>query len=171
MPDSVSAQSVDARSGQQTTAPCSDRSGDLGDGQHLELGANSHSAVLELTEQQQQFDFDGVFAKPVVSLLRGFFGPGPRQYGTSEADLTTLIAHDDDPFVRWDAAQTLACAAIDPESCVSDAYIESLRAALSGSLESAMKAQLLALPSEALLADRAAQSGLVDVHAIHTAEN
>ena len=51
----------------------------------------------------------------------------------------------------------------------SDAYIESLRTALSGSLESAMKAQLLALPSEALLADRAAQSGLVDVHAIHTA--
>lgn len=142
----------------------------LVDGQHLELGASDHSTVLELTEQQQHFEFDNVSDKPVVSLLRGFSAPVRVNMERSEADLTTLIAHDDDPFVRWDAAQTLACAAIDAGGhAASDAYIGSLRTALSGSLESAMKAQLLALPSEALLADRAAQSGLVDVHAIHKA--
>ena len=49
-------------------------------------------------------------------------------------------------------------------------YVDALKQVLSSDIEDAMKAQLLSLPTEASLADRAAQTGLVNVHDIHDAK-
>ena len=45
--------------------------------------------------------------KPVPSLLRGFSAPVILNYPYTEADLVHLMANDDDPFNRWEAAQRL----------------------------------------------------------------
>ena len=46
-------------------------------------------------------------SKPVPSLLRGFSAPVILNYPYTEDDLVHLLAHDDDPFNRWEAAQRL----------------------------------------------------------------
>jgi aminopeptidase N len=89
----------------------------------------------------------------------------------SQDDLIALMGSDNDPFVRWDASQRLAYAAIDAGAkALERDYVDALRQVLSSDIEDAMKAQLLSLPTEASLADRAAQTGLVNVHDIHNAK-
>ena len=63
--------------------------------------------LLVLSEQQQTFTFQGVAAPPVASLLRGFSAPVELRHELSEDELALLLAHDDDPFNRWDAGQKL----------------------------------------------------------------
>ena len=105
-----------------------------------------------------------------MSALRGFSAPVRLELEQTRGDLVALIGFDDDPYVRWDASQRLAFEAIDEGTGVLAAdYVDALRRVLDGSSEAAMKAQLLALPTEASIADRHAQNGLVDVHAIHSA--
>ena len=89
----------------------------------------------------------------------------------SQDDLIALMGADNDPFVKWDASQRLAYAAIDRGAKgLERDYVDALKQVLSSDIEDAMKAQLLSLPTEASLADRAAQTGLVNVHGIHDAK-
>jgi aminopeptidase N len=94
----------------------------------------------------------------------------------SEADLLALMGSDDDPFVAWDSAQNLLARLIEAgaqggASAIPDAFLQACERVLSGSMDPAMKALTLALPSEELLADRAAQRGLVNVALIHQQRN
>src|SRR3954468_1163344 len=68
--------------------------------------------VIELTEPSQRFTFLGVEAEPVPSLLRGFSAPVKLDAGYAEDELAFLLARDSDPFVRWDAGQTLSLRAL-----------------------------------------------------------
>lgn len=143
----------------------------LVDGQAISLGDGT-TRVLELTEREQTFTFDDVPAKPVLSCLRGFSAPVRATVDHSEADLRTLMAGDDDAFVAWDAAQTLLARAIeaveaDERALLPQGLLEACEQVLMGSMDPAMKALTLALPSEEYLADRAAQRGLVNVSQIH----
>ncbi|MCK9530049.1 MAG: aminopeptidase N [Gammaproteobacteria bacterium] len=85
-----------------------------GDGSELPLrlehesAPNGTSRVLELTEDEQSFVFADVSAAPVPSLLRGFSAPVKLTFPYTDADLAFLMAHDADPFNRWDASQRLA---------------------------------------------------------------
>jgi len=63
--------------------------------------------VLELTAAEQVFEFRDVSEQPVASLLRDFSAPVYLDAGLSEADLHFLMAHDRDPFNRWEAGQQL----------------------------------------------------------------
>ena len=130
---------------------------------------NGTTRVLELTERRQDFVFEGVPAEPVPSLLRGFSAPVRVISEQSEHALLTLMRADDDSFVAWDSAQTLLARAVETVAGPSGDLVEACRRVLEGPMDSAMKALSLALPSEEYLADRAAQSGLVDVTAIHQA--
>ena len=142
----------------------------LVDGQHHDLGAGETERVVELTEASKTLSFSGLVKQPVVSALRGFSSPVRLEFEQSRDDLVALIGFDDDPYVRWDASQRLAFEAIDEGTgLLAPDYVDALRRVLEGSSEAAMKAQLLALPTEASIADRHAQNGLVDVHAIHDA--
>jgi len=139
----------------------------LVDGQPLALDDGT-TRVLELTEREQTFTFDDVPSKPVLSCLRGFSAPVRATVDHTEADLLTLMAGDDDAFVVWDAGQTLLARAIEAAgAALPQALLQACEQVLMGSMDPAMKALTLALPSEEYLADRATHRGLVNVSQIH----
>lgn len=142
----------------------------------LETADNTHG-VLELTDAEQTFTFTGVFEKPVPSLLRGFSAPVKLECAYSRDDLMVLMSRDDDGFNRWDASQQLALHVLQDfmiahaqgrplENCDPDAKLMSAyRAVLQdSSLDPAMVAYMLTLPTEAYISELAEQ---IDVEAIH----
>ncbi len=129
--------------------------------------------VLELTEGEHRFEFHGLAERPVPSLLRDFSAPVRVQYPWSREQLLFLMSHDPDGFNRWDAGQRLAVDVIQslvgaPEQAeveprLAAAYRKLLNDA---SMDQALVAKMLLLPSEAYLVELAEQA---DVPAIHAA--
>jgi len=134
---------------------------------------NTHR-VLELTEVEQTFVFERVQEAPVPTLLRGFSAPVKLDYDYSRDDLMLIMRADSDGFSRWNASQELGVAVIedamaayrnDKAVVVDERLIEAYRAVLSDeSLDKAMVALMLTLPTEAYLSEIAE---VVDVEAIH----
>ena len=132
--------------------------------------------VLDFTETKQTFVFEDVAEAPLPSLLRNFSAPVIVEYGYTTEQLTFQLAHDSDPFNRWEAGQRLAtdtllrmvadiqhgrAPAVDP------ALVEALRAVVADtSLDPAFREQMLILPAESYLAER---MDVADPAAIHTA--
>jgi aminopeptidase N len=131
------------------------------------------TTLLELTEAQQTFTFDGLTSKPVPSILRDFSAPVITERDVTQAEQAFLLTHDTNPFNRWDAGRSLARAVlldmIANGGDLDAGYINGLRAALTDStLDPAMRALLLAMPSEADLAIALAGQGQTpDPDAIH----
>jgi aminopeptidase N len=141
-----------------------------------EDGSELCAQVLELTQEEQVFRFEGIAARPIPSLLRGFSAPVKLDYPYTDEQLLLLLRHDSDGFNRWDAGQRLGVRLLqqqiaafqrgDALSC-SNALIDAWRELLRDeSLDPAMVAQLLRLPSEAQLSELAEE---IDVIAIHEA--
>ncbi len=128
--------------------------------------------ILELRGTEEVFEFVGVGAGAVPSLLRDFSAPVKVHYDYSEAELRFLMAHDGDGFCRWDAAQTLAQGVL--VGAIAEAghpgvegFIEVFQQALADrSADPALLAEVLSLPSETYLAE---QMEPVDVEGIHRA--
>ena len=131
--------------------------------------------VLHLTERSQTVVFEGISARPVVSLNRGFSTPINLHFEQSVADRAHIARHESDLFARWQALNDLATpnlvAATEsarngvPAEC-DPALVEALLAAASDeTLEPAFRAQVLALPSEADIAREI--GGNNDPDAIH----
>ncbi|MBD3802804.1 MAG: aminopeptidase N [Thioclava sp.] len=66
------------------------------------------SQVLEMTEATQDFAFENLPQKPVASILRGFSAPVSLERDVAPDELAFLLAHDTDPFNRWEAGRQLA---------------------------------------------------------------
>ncbi len=75
--------------------------------------ASTAPQILELTESEQAFVFEGLEERPVVSLLRGFSAPVNLVSEESDADLAVLLHHESDGFNRWQAGSRLALRAFD----------------------------------------------------------
>jgi len=138
------------------------------EGEAMPIG---HNTVLVLSEPVQTFTFVHVPAEPVPSLLRGFSAPVVLEAELGDDALFTLLAHDLDPFNRWEAAQKLALrrmlAAVQGNGHVEvDArFIDAFRAILRHpELDAAFKELVLTLPSEAYVAE---QLVVVDPQRIH----
>jgi aminopeptidase N len=126
-----------------------------------------HEKVLSLKKTEESFSFP-VKEKPVPSLLRGFSAPVIVNYPYSEADLLHLLAHDDDPFNRWEAGQRLAASIIlETNGKPSAAFIDAARAVLRDP-DPGFVAEALALPSETFLAE---QMAIVDPDRLHESRN
>ena len=116
--------------------------------------------VLRLVEDTQTFRFVGLAAEPVPSLLRGFSAPVILELDEDDARLAFRMAHDADPFNRWDAAQRYAervalALAADPAAAVPEDFVAAFRTLLNdAALDPAFRAQALALPGEAYLLER-----------------
>lgn len=124
------------------------------------------SAVLHLRQPQETFVFQNVPTRPVISLLRGFSAPVRLEFECSARDLSFQIAHDSDPFCRWEAAQKLMIrtvqARVEEASGgkpveTSGSLLEELTSAFAKviadeQLDPAFKALLLEAPSEPYLA-------------------
>ena len=132
--------------------------------------------TLELRKPEQTFTFENVPERPVPSIARGFSAPIKLEMNQGSEELAFLMAHDSDPFNRWEAGQTLAkrellCLV---ERCregqsleLDDALVSSFRKVLFDmGLDGSIKALTLALPSEELLSQELSQ---VDPDAVHRA--
>jgi len=119
------------------------------------------SKVLELTEPEQTFEFPGLAAEPVPSLLRDFSAPVKLEYAYSDEDLSFLAAYDTDAFNRWEAAQILGSKAIKDCYAASEGtpyepspgFIEALRRILTDkeTKDLSLLAYALVLPAESAL--------------------
>ena len=136
--------------------------------------------VLELTQSKQSFTFVGIKQPPVPSLLRNFSAPIVLEANYSDQQLAFLLAHDSDPFNRWEAGQRLATRRLlslceegigpnqaypvtSQDELLADALGQLLR---DTSLDAAYRDLVLTLPSEVMLAE---QVDVIDPEAIHNA--
>ena len=161
-----------------------------GDDLHLQLEGSKRShaevqklpttIVLELTQSKQSFKFIGVKQPPVPSLLRNFSAPVVLEANYSDQQLAFLLAHDSDPFNRWEAGQRLSTRRLmslcnegvgpnqaypvtSQDELLADALAQLLR---DTSLDAAYRDLVLTLPSEVMLAE---QVDVIDPDAIHNA--
>ena len=119
--------------------------------------------VLHLTEAEQRFVFENVPCAPTPSILRGFSAPVKIESDLSEAQRYFLMAHDSDPFNRWEAGQQVAVQLIlglaadhqqGRELVLDDNFVQAFANTLGDQrLDNALKAEALSLPSEAYLAE------------------
>ena len=145
------------------------------DGNDYSLGGeNETTRILLLTQPKQSFVFVNIPASPVPSLLRNFSAPVVLDQALSEADLAHLLAHDSDPFNRWEAGQRLFArlilartASMTEGETVTwpDSILKSARQVLRHS-DPAFIAEALTLPGEATLAE---EMTLVDPEALYLA--
>ena len=138
------------------------------------------TVVLELTQTKQSFTFVGVKQPPVPSLLRNFSAPVVLEANYSDEQLAFLLAHDSDPFNRWEAGQRLAMRrllslceeGIGPNEAYPVTSQDELLANALGqllcdqSLDAAYRDLVLTLPSEVMIAE---QMQIIDPQAIHNA--
>ncbi|MGP9806067.1 aminopeptidase N [Paracoccus sp. NSM] len=131
--------------------------------------------VLEMTEARQSFTFEGLAARPVVSALRGFSAPVILRRQMDDATRAFLLAHDSDPFARWEAGRELAMAALLRAASGAPAEDAALIEAMGRMLadegaDPALRALCLHLPGEEEVAARLASDGITpDPDAIHAA--
>ncbi|HEY5975773.1 MAG TPA: aminopeptidase N, partial [Geobacteraceae bacterium] len=146
----------------------------------LQLGGEPAPAgttrLLELLDTSARFTFTNIPARPVPSLLRGFSAPVKIVYPYTDDELYLLMAHDSDPFCRWEAGQTVAARlilglvddlgagrplALDPR------FIDAAAALLADrTAEPAFLAEALTLPTESYLAE---QQQMADPDSLHLA--
>ncbi|MFO8125638.1 aminopeptidase N [Yoonia sp.] len=111
------------------------------------------TTVLEMTKAEQTFTFDGLASKPVPSILRNFSAPVIVTHDKSNAERAFLMAHDTDPFNRWDAGRTLAqdllVRMVRDDLAPDAAFLDGLASLLrDDTLDPAFRALALRLPSE-----------------------
>jgi aminopeptidase N len=142
-----------------------------------EAEAGPSTRVLDVKEPQQRFRFVNLPGKPVVSALRGFSAPVRLHQHHSYEELAFLLAHDSDPFNRWDAGQNLASQIIlnRVEQLIEGEHPRSLNPQLVDAYRKALGqtgddlsylARLLTLPSQAYVS---AMMKIIDPDAIHAA--
>ncbi len=144
-----------------------------------EASAGGTTRVLDFTQAEQTFRFVNLprgAKAPLPSLLRDFSAPVVVDAEYTDAQLTFLMAHDSDPFNRWEAGQRLATRALlqmvadvqaGRELTLDPALVAAVRAVLTDdTLSPAFREQALVLPAEAYLAERMA---VADPAAIHRA--
>ncbi|SFY38878.1 alanyl aminopeptidase. Metallo peptidase. MEROPS family M01 [Paracoccus pantotrophus] len=132
------------------------------------------TTVLEMTEARQSFRFGDLGARPVVSLLRGFSAPVTVSREIAADEQALLLAHDTDPYARWQAGHDLALDALIARSTGTEGGAEFSRA-IGGLLadaeaDPAFAALCLSLPGEEEIATTIAARGEIpDPDAIHAA--
>lgn len=138
--------------------------------------AVSGQIILQLTEAEQTFIFEGLARAPIVSILRGFSAPVKLSMERGLDELGFLLKHDSDPFNRWEAGQQLALQIIlgliadyqqGKDMSINPVLIDTVREVLEQSwTDLSFFSLLLNLPSEIYLTE---QMRVVDVNAIHQA--
>ncbi|WP_392560939.1 aminopeptidase N [Orbus sturtevantii] len=140
----------------------------------LQYQANAIHQVLNIHNDKEVFLFDNVSERPIIALLRDFSAPVKLHYDYQDSELIFLMQYATDAFNRYDSAQILLAKYIAinvsnhqqakpmmlPESVI-DAFRSVL---LSPSLDPALMAQILTLPSENEIAN---QFKVVDPDSIH----
>jgi aminopeptidase N len=139
------------------------------------------SDTLELTEEEQTFEFPDIPEEPVPSLLRGFSAPVKLRTEVTPEQLAFLAANDDDPFNRWDASQRLYTSALlemissyqanngdeSKMAPLGQGVLDAFKATLTASdVDASLRAYSLSMPDFAVLEQ---EMDVIDVDAISAA--
>ncbi|WP_444668440.1 aminopeptidase N [Cereibacter changlensis] len=133
------------------------------------------TTVLEMTEAKQSFRFDKLATRPIPSILRGFSAPVILERATSPEERAFLLAHDTDPFNKWEAGRALAkdllARMVTDNASPGPDWLDALaRVATDDSLDPAFRALALRLPGEDDMAQTLHASGITpDPARIHAA--
>ncbi|SIS72486.1 aminopeptidase N [Roseivivax lentus] len=143
------------------------------------LNANGDEVVettlLEMTEAEQSFTFEGLTGRPVPSILRGFSAPVVLDRDPGPEERAFLLAHDTDPFNRWEAGRQLAreslLAQITKGAAPDAAYLDGIATLVrDDTLDPAFRALMLGTPTQSEMAQVLHERGTVpDPDAIHAA--
>ena len=131
--------------------------------------------VVEMTGAEARFEVEGLPARPIPSLLRGFSAPVVVDHAVSPERRAFLLAHDTDPFSRWEAGRALArevlMAIVAEGAAPGPEYLNALAAMLGDeALDPAFRALCLRAPSEDDIAQALHDAGHTpDPDAIHAA--
>jgi len=131
--------------------------------------------MLEMTKARQSFRFEGLATRPVPSILRGFSAPVVLDRKTPATERAFLLAHDTDPFNKWEAGRALAKDVLADMALhgtpVSPDWLEAVAAVtFDDSLDPAFRALCLRLPGEDDMAQTVHARGRVpDPAKIHAA--
>jgi aminopeptidase N len=127
-----------------------------------------------LTQASETLSFPMLQDGAVPSILRGFSAPVILDFEYTDEQLLTLLAHDTDPFNRWEAGQRLAVNRAKAfilgdqpaaEIRLDTPYLEAMRTVLRHpALDAAFKELVLTLPAETYIAE---QLEVVDPQRIH----
>jgi aminopeptidase N len=141
-----------------------------------ESSSTTGTRLLVMQEETQVYTFTGISEAPVPSLFRDYSAPVKIFFDYSAEQLATLISHDRDAFVRWDAAQRMAesailkqcqCHAEGQDMTLDTSLVKAFHGILSDqAADPALLSEALRLPDEDYLAD---QMDVVDVDGIHAA--
>ncbi|GMG81364.1 aminopeptidase N [Paralimibaculum aggregatum] len=113
----------------------------------------------------------------VLSVARGFSAPAIFRQRMTAADRALLLAHDTDPFARWEAghryALDVALAAIREDAAIPEAWTDALgRLLTDAGLDPAFRSRALTLPgADEIAGEIAGAGGLADPEAIHAARS
>lgn len=133
------------------------------------------TTVLEMTEARQSFRFEGLAARPIPSILRDFSAPVVLERAVPASERAFLLAHDTDPFNRWEAGRSLAkdvmlqmvTDGVEPAPGWLDALAQ---VAFDDNLDPAFRALVLRLPGEDDMAQTLHAAGhMPDPDRIHAA--
>ncbi|MGB5684845.1 MAG: aminopeptidase N [Candidatus Electrothrix sp.] len=132
------------------------------------------NSTLLFRQKEQQYRLTGVKERPVLSMNRNFSAPINIVSDLGEEDLAFLMAHDSDPFNRWDAGQQLSLrcllAGIDAWKQEKDLAVPALfhqafeRLLCDKETDPAFLASALTLPSETWISQ---QLNIIEPEAVH----
>ncbi len=122
------------------------------------------TTTLEMTKKQQSFKFENLATKPIPSILREFSAPVILEHEIDTDTRAFLLAHDTDPFNRWQAGRDLARdTALDmirTGAAPDTAYLDALHTLLRDDAQDpAFRALALGLPSQDDLAQALFDTG------------
>ena len=114
-----------------------------------EQGSTIH--LLELTEQEQTFCFDGYTQQPNVAFLGDFTAPVKVDYPQSDQALASIMVKAKNEFCRWDAGQKLFSTYIkqlvkQPDLALPESLISAFSHILTAEIDPALIAEQMALP-------------------------
>ena len=133
------------------------------------------TTLLEMTEAEQSFVFRDLATKPIPSILRGFSAPVILEREVSPEERAFLLAHDTDPFNKWEAGRALAkdvlARMVTEGAQPGPDWLDALaRVAQDESLDPAFRALALRLPGEDDMAQTLHDGGVTpDPDRIHAA--
>ncbi|MCG6938657.1 MAG: aminopeptidase N, partial [Gammaproteobacteria bacterium] len=138
--------------------------------------AQTNSTVLNFIENTQQFEFENIEEKPVLSILQGYSAPVKLKFDRDDEELAFCMAHEADDFNRWEAWQQLSSRLIlslvasinaGEDLLLPDYYLHACKKTLNNkSIDKALIARALTLPSLTYIGE---MMPVIDVDAIHKA--
>lgn len=119
---------------------------------------NSQSHLLALTELKQTFTFNDFDEKPVLAFLGDFSAPVKVNFEQADIDLENIMVNAQDEFCRWDAGQQLLKGYINkllnnPSETLPVSLLNSFKHILNSSIDPALKAEQLTMPTFDEIAD------------------